>query len=133
MSYSLHAYLPRPHSNYDEAWAFDAIRELFRDSNRVKFLPENNPFTRQNILKLKIDEVYFVSFFFETGVRVQSDLKAISGIDAAMPARIKVLFAPDPHNHFDDIGVIILDFLERLEKGIVYSVNQNKIISNRYS
>lgn len=132
MSYSLHAYLPDPDRTHDEAWAFNAIRKLFRDSNGVEFLPGKNPLTKQNILKLKIDELYFVSIFFEMGSRVQPDLKAISGIDAAMPARIRVLFGPDPRNNYDDIGVIILDFLEKLEKSIVYSVNQDKIISNRY-
>ena len=133
MSYSLHAYLPAPEKTYDEAWAFDAIRGLFRHSNGVEFLQGKNPLTKQNILKLKVNELYFISFFFEIGAQVRSDLQAITGIDATLPARIRVLFGPDPENNFDDIGIIILDFLEQLEKSIVYSVNQDKIISNGYS
>jgi hypothetical protein len=44
--------------------------------------------------------------------------------------RMRFLFAPDPENNFDDIGVIILDNLMSLDEVIIYNGNQKKIIFN---
>lgn len=127
MSHALHAYLLTNDNKHNEDWAFESIQSLFADSKGVAFTKDRNPFTNQNILKLTIDGVYTASVFFEKSEQVLEDFKSIKE-DKESQSRIRVLFAPDPDNEFDDIAVMIYDFLTELDDVVVYSPNQEKIL-----
>ena len=99
-------------------------------TDRVQFSITKNIFTKKDYLKLLIDNSYSMCVFFDNDANVSEDLEFISGQKLNCKSRIRFLFAPDPDNNFDDIGIIILDYLQSLDKVIIYSVNRNKIIFN---
>lgn len=111
-----------------EKWAFQSIVDLFLHSDGVKSSVSINPINKKNFLRLIINDSYFVSIFFESGERVDEDLKFILREQVSCHARIRILFGPDPDNNYDDIKIIILDFLQDLENVLIYNVNQEKII-----
>lgn len=127
MSYALHAYFldtqPR-----DEKQVFESIQNLFATSKRVTSDINKNPFTKKNLLKLTVDGSYSISAFFDQGQNVAEELESIIGKKVECNSRLRFLFAPDPDNDFDDIGVIVLDYLERIKDVIIYSANREKVI-----
>lgn len=127
MSYAIHTYFldtkPR-----DENQVFESVQNIFSKSKRVTSSINKNPFTKKNLLKLTVDGGYSISAFFDNDPSVAGDLEEISGKKIDCSSRLRFLFAPDPENNFDDIGVIILDYLESLGEVIIYSANQGKII-----
>lgn len=130
MSHAFHAYVAVSDESLSENWAFESIKALFENPDRVHFSTDLNPFTNQNILKLIVDGIYSVSVFFEEGIQVSQDLERIVGEFYGGAVRIRVLFGPDPENEFDDIAVIIYDFMERLESTVIFSANQEKVLHN---
>jgi hypothetical protein len=128
MSHALHAYVLNCDERLTEDKVFESMRALFKNSDGVDFSIDLNPFTKQSILKLTIDSTYSVSVFYEQDHQTSKDLEEISGNAYEKVCRIRILFGPDPENDFDDIGVIIYNFLEELEKVVIYSVNQEKIL-----
>lgn len=131
MSLAIHAYFLNGQKPTEE-WAFNSITNLFSRSNGVKSNVSVNPFTKKKFLKLTIDDSYSVSVFFDSGQSVTDDLKFIMGEEASCNSRIRVLFGPDTENNFDEIKVIILDFLQDLEDVLIYNANQEKVISNSF-
>lgn len=131
MSLAIHAYFLNGQKPTEE-WAFNSITNLFSRSNGVKSNVSVNPFTKKKFLKLTIDESYSVSVFFDSGQSVTDDLKFIMGEEASCNSRIRILFGPDTENNFDEIKVIILDFLQDLEDVLIYNANQEKVISNSF-
>ncbi|MGM8226382.1 hypothetical protein ACSV5M_07355 [Cellvibrio sp. ARAG 10.3] len=131
MSLAIHAYFLNGQKPTEE-WAFNSITNLFSRSNGVKSNVSVNPFTKKKFLKLTIDESYSVSVFFDSGQNVTDDLKFIMGEEASCNSRIRILFGPDTENNFDEIKVIILDFLQDLEDVLIYNANQEKVISNSF-
>lgn len=131
MSLAIHAYFLNGQKPTEE-WAFNSITNLFSRSNGVKSSVSVNPFTKKKFLKLTIDESYSVSVFFDSGQSVTDDLKFIIGEEASCNSRIRILFGPDTENNFDEIKVIILDFLQDLEDVLIYNANQEKVISNPF-
>lgn len=131
MSLAIHAYFLNGQKPTEE-WAFNSITNLFSRSNGVKSNVSVNPFTKKKFLKLTIDESYSVSVFFDSGQSVTDDLKFIIGEEASCNSRIRILFGPDTENNFDEIKVIILDFLQDLEDVLIYNANQEKVISNPF-
>lgn len=129
MSYALHVYLLNKEI-FNENVEFDAIKSIFPDSERVACTIQINTFTKKKYVKMLVDTRYSISVFFDEGVAVQEDLHAILNCKADATIRIRFLFAPDPQNDFDDIAVIILDYLEKLNDVVIYSTGQNKIIFN---
>lgn len=127
MSYALHTYFLDTQTR-DENQVFESIQNLFSKSKRVTSAINKNPFTKKNLLKLTIDGSYSISAFFDQGQNVAEDLESILGKKVECNSRLRFLFAPDPENDFDDIGVIILDYLESFSDVIIYSANQEKII-----
>lgn len=127
MSYAIHSYFL---NQKKEKELFDSIIDFFTDSGRVSYSFCENTFTKKIFLKLIVDNQYSISIFFDDDFKVQADFKFISQSDLECKSRLRFLFAPDPENDFDDIGIMILDFLECLDEVILYSVNQNKIIFN---
>lgn len=134
MSYTLHVYFT-VEKNYNKQTSFDSVKKLFSNINRVVFTIAKNIFTKEDYLKLTIDNRYHISVFFDDNTTVKTDLEFIIGKRLNCNARMRFLFAPDPQNDFDDIGVIILDYIQSLKEIIIYSTNQNKIIfnSSRYT
>lgn len=131
MSYTLHVYFTED-KNYNKQTSFDSVKKLFSNSNRVVFTNAKNIFTKEDYLKLTIDNRYNISVFFDDNATVSDDLEFIFGKRLNCNARMRFLFAPDPENDFDDIGVILLDYLESLNKVILYSPNLKKIIFNSF-
>lgn len=129
MSYALHVYFLE-NQNYNSESAFDSVKKLFSNTDRVAFSIAQNLFTKKDYLKLTVDSHYSISVFFDDNAVVTDDLEYIFGKRLNCQARMRFLFAPDPENNFDDIGVIILDYLQSLKEVVVYSANQNKIIFN---
>lgn len=130
MGHAFHAYVAISDESLSEDWAFESVKALFEHSDRVGFSIHLNPFANQNILKLTVDGIYSVSVFFEKGRQVSQDLEQIVGEHYYGAGRIRVLFGPDPENEFDDIAVIIYDFMERLQSTVIYSANQEKVLHN---
>lgn len=128
MSYAIHVYFLNEKKEQEKV--FDSIKNLFSESERVSFTISNNIFTKKNFLKLSIDKNYSISIFLDDHETVQADLEFILQESLECKSRLRFLFAPDPENDYDDICVIILDFLESLNEVILYSVNQDKIIFN---
>lgn len=131
MSLAIHAYFLNEQKPTEE-WAFNSITNLFSRSDGVKSNVSTNPFTKKKFLKLTIDESHSVSVFFDSGQSVTDDLKFIIGKETSCSSRIRILFSPDAENNFDEIKVIILDFLQDLENVLIYNANQEKIISNSF-
>lgn len=129
MSYTLHVYFTHE-KNYNKQDCFDSLKELFISNNRVMSSIENNIFAKQDYLKLTIDNCYNISVFFDKNTLISDDLESILGKRLRCNTRMRFLFAPDPENNFDDIGVIILDNLMSLDEVIIYNGNQKKIIFN---
>lgn len=127
MSYSIHAYFLEEQIN-NQDFIFDSIKSIFSKSERVEFTITENRFTRKNFLKLTVDKSYSISAFFDKDLAVAVDLEFILKKQLKCDSRLRFLFAPDPENDFDDIGVIILDYLESFKKVLIYSVNQEKVI-----
>lgn len=127
MSYALHTYFLDAQAR-DENQVFESIQNLFSKSKRVTSGINKNPFTKKNLLKLTIDGSYSISAFFDQGQSVAEDIESILGKKVECNSRLRFLFAPDPENDFDDIGVIILDYLESFSDVIIYSANQEKVI-----
>jgi len=127
MSHAFQA-LFEDNSAYNEDWAFDSVKELFNNAKGVSFCIEENPLTKKNKLKLTVNDSYVVSIFFERNNRLASELKSISSKECAEVSSIRVLFSPDPENEYDDIAVIIYDFLEEINKVVIYSINQEKVL-----
>ncbi len=127
MSYAIHTYFldTQPRT---EAQVFESIEKLFSESKRVSCNINKNPFTKKNLLKLTVDGTYSISAFFDSDQNVAEDLETITSTKIDCNSRLRFLFAPDPENDFDDIGVIILDYLESFKNVIIYSANQEKII-----
>lgn len=127
MSYAIHAYFLKQKK---ERELFDSIIGLFGNLGRVSSSFSENAFTKNIFLKLTVDNHYSISIFFDDNAKVQADFDFILQENLECKSRLRFLFAPDPANDFDDISVIILDFLEGLDEVIIYSVNQGKIIFN---
>jgi hypothetical protein len=129
MSLAIHAYFLDEQKPTEE-WAFNSITNLFSRSDGIKSNISANPFTKKKFLKLTIDESYSVSVFFDSGQSVTEDLNFITKGETSCSSRIRVLFGPDGENNFDEIKVIILDFLQDLENVLIYNANQEKVIFN---
>ena len=127
MSYAIHAYLMEG-KKFDDTSLFNSVKNLFLSTKRVQFTITKNIFTQKDYLKLIIDNYYSISVFFDNGAAVSDDLEYVFGKRLNCSARMRFLFAPDPENDFDDIAVIILDYIQSLNQVIVYNTNQNKII-----
>lgn len=127
MSYALHVYFLEKQNHNSES-AFDSVKKLFSNTGRVAFTLAQNIFTKKEYLKLTVDSHYSISVFFDDDTVIADDLEYILGKRLNCHARMRFLLAPDPENNFDDIGVIILHYLESLKEVVIYSVNQNKII-----
>lgn len=129
MSLAIHAYLLDENPLGENA-AFESVKKLFSKANGVKAIITNNPFTKKDYLKLKVDGLYSVSVFYDTAPIVGEDLYTISGEKSACNTRIRVLFGPDPDNEFDSIKIILLDYLQEMKNVLVYNANLDKIINN---
>jgi len=127
MSYALHTYFLNTQPR-DENQVFESVQHLFAKSKRVTAGINKNPITNKNLLKLTVDGSYSISAFFDQGQNVTEDLESILGKKVECNSRLRFLFAPDPDNDFDDIGVIILDYLESFKDVIIYSANREKVI-----
>ena len=127
MSYAIHAYL-FDEEMQNENLLFDSIKKIFSASQNVEFAIVNNFFTKKNFLKLKVEKKYSISIFFDNNQSVADDLKFILKKATVCNSRLRFLFAPDPENDFDYMCIIILEYLESLNKVLIYNVNQDKII-----
>ena len=83
------------------------------DSESGRSLPAGS-FTKKNLLKLTVDGSYSISAFFDQDEQVADDLETILGKRMECGSRLRFLFAPDPENDFDDIGVIVMEYVEDL-------------------
>lgn len=126
MSYTLHAYFLTDNEQ-NEGSVFDSIKGLFANSKDAVFSEDRNPFTKQNILRLTIDNFYTITFLFENSNHVLEDFKEIKKGKKAK-SRIRILFGADPDNNFDHIAVMIYDFLTKLDNVLIYNVTNRKIL-----
>lgn len=128
MSHGVHAYILNDDDSLTESWAFESLIGLFKNSKGVEHSIDSNPFTKKSILKLTIDQSYVVSASFGNDSQVSEDLESILDEKHEGICRIRILFGSDPDNDFDDIVVMIYEFLESLDNVVVYSANQEKVL-----
>lgn len=98
---------------------FQAIQNFFK-SERMAFTESINPFKKSRILKLIVDEKFVTSFRYEVGEAVAIDYQQISKDTRLPSSRIRVLMSPDPNNDFDDIVVMVLQFLSNYPTAQIY-------------
>ncbi len=128
MSHCFYAYVPS--TNHDKQSVISDIKSLFSENTTITDRIDTNPFTGAEINNLIFDEEYVVTVFYETDDSVIDDKKELGIHPDFETGRIRVLFGGDPNDRFDDIDVIIYDYLTNLEKVVVYSPNQKKVVFN---
>lgn len=127
MSHALQAFILQSDSIGKDN-VFAAVENLFDNPKGLAFTRQVNPLTEEEKLRITVDDVYNVSVFFEEDDT--EDFNAISNKEVGVVSSIRILFGPDPENDFDDIGVILLDYLESFEQVLIYSLNREEIISD---
>ncbi|MFY0678884.1 MAG: hypothetical protein JXR18_16565 [Neptuniibacter sp.] len=128
MSHVLFAYLP---SGYKEQkQVVEDIKSLF--SAHVKFYEriEENPFTGDAIQQLVLDSNYVISVSLESGEEVSQAAGSLGILSGKEVSVIRVVFGDDIEEAYEDIEIIIYEYLEALDNVVIYSPNQQKIIFN---
>lgn len=127
MSHTIHAYLLINDTRFNQEWVFNNIRELFQDTDDIIFSKDVDPFDSQESLNLNLDS-YWLNVFYDSDQQVRDDFNYI-GVDGLETfSRIRVIFGPDEMNAYDDIAVVIYDFLLNMENVLVYDVTQSEVI-----
>lgn len=127
MSHTIHAYLLINDIRCNQEWVFNNIRELFQDMDDIIFSKDVDPFDSQESLNLNLNS-YWLTVFYDSDQQVRDDFNylGVDGLEAF--SRIRVIFGPDEMNAYDDIAVVIYDFLLNMENVLVYDVTQSEVI-----
>lgn len=126
MSHCFYAYVPS--INHDKQSVISDIKALFSNETNITDRIDTNPFTGAEISNLIFDEKYILTIFYETDDSVIDDKKELGIHPEFETGRIRVLFGNDTNDQFDDIDVIIYDYLTNIENVVVYSPNQKKVV-----
>lgn len=128
MSSAFHTYLFSPEDEITEGEYFEKVKKYFRGIENVRFEMDLIPLINRNSLKMCVDGVFVVNFFFEKDPKIATDFSHIIKSDNTPGLRIRFLMTPDKNNDFDEIGVMVLQFISEFKTGITYSPNLNKVI-----
>lgn len=129
MSHTMHAYFLVKDSRCNQEWVFSNISELFSGTSDLTLSKESDPFDGQECLSLNFDG-YWVSVFYDCGKQVTDDFASVRPIDTEVSSRIRVVFGPDEDDAFNDVTIIIYDFLLSIDNVLVYDVNQNEVVES---
>jgi hypothetical protein len=93
----------------------------------IIFSKDVDPFDSQESLNLNLNS-YWLTVFYDSDQQVRDDFNylGVDGLEAF--SRIRVIFGPDEMNAYDDIAVVIYDFLLNMENVLVYDVTQSEVI-----
>ena len=127
MSHVMHGYFLENDSQINQEWVFTKIKDLFLNFNGVMITKEKDPFDDQESLNLNFGG-YWLSVFYDHSQQVHNDFAFIQQSVANVSSRIRIVFGADNDNLFDDIAVIVYDFLLNLDHVLVYDVNQNEVV-----
>ncbi|MED5524840.1 MAG: hypothetical protein VX447_08820 [Pseudomonadota bacterium] len=108
---------------------FASIKELFKNNHRIRYEVESDHFSDEPYLNIVVDGKYTVGAFIINDESVESDFKELIG-KPPIPHMLRMIFLfPNDHNNdFDDIVVILLDYMTKLKDVVVYSPTQEKIV-----
>ncbi|WP_148049817.1 hypothetical protein [Gallaecimonas pentaromativorans] len=126
---TFHAYLNSEDTELNESSTFSEMKNIFKNNTRVLFSEKTNPMTKKSGLKITVDDVYNISAYFDSGSNVEQDFSDIQDEpNRSSNKRLRVIFSDDPNNDFDDIVVILLDYMTKLKDVVVYNPTQEKIV-----
>lgn len=129
MTHAFHAYLNPEDTELNESSTFSEMKNIFKNNTRVLFSEKTNPMTKKSGLKITVDDVYNVSAYFNSVSNVEQDFNDIQDEpNRSSNKRLRVIFSDDPNNDFDDIVVILLDYMTKLKDVVVYSPTQEEIV-----
>ena len=126
MTHALFSYIPS--SKYDQYSIVSEIKELFSKNVEITEREEVNPFTGEKINQLIFEGKYVISISLEDDDEVL-DFKKQLGIHSEFDsAMIRVVFGYDEDNRFENIDIIIYDYLTNLDRAVIYSPSQKKVV-----
>ena len=121
-----HAFISN--SKDDEESIFQSFLDYLGSENIASSRVDSNPFTGSRILNVEIDENYVISVQYEVGDHLLHEYPKRDKSEISNLSRVRILLGNDPGNSFDDITVIVLQFLEQIEGSFVYSLRGEEYV-----
>ncbi|MBL3657917.1 hypothetical protein [Fulvivirga sediminis] len=112
---------------YTKEQVFDDIKARYKGNERIAFKTDANPFTKEENLKLIIDDgASVITVLHAADAQVADDFEFLSDNATVKPTSFMRLIMNDQNNDYDDITVDLYDFVSSLSTACCYAHGSKK-------